>query len=70
MTIVELEKQVVFRPKLKEKLRQWRASWVGLSGHQYWLETRRDFESQRLKKDTWKHTVKTMEKCIHTEKMR
>lgn len=46
LPIVELEKQEVFRPELKEELGQRLSCWVGLGGHQHWLEAGGDFKSQ------------------------
>lgn len=46
LPIVELEEEVVFRPELKEELRQRLSGWVGLGGDQNWMEAGGDLKSQ------------------------
>lgn len=53
LSIVELKKQVLFRSELKEELRQRLPGWVGLGGHQYWMEAGSDLKSQCLEGDKW-----------------
>lgn len=48
LPVVQLEEEVTFRPELKEKLRQWLASWVGLAGDQNRTKARTGLKSQWL----------------------